>query len=322
MSADFLVIPGQVIAVSETDDDNESSSLLLRGHGTYVERSSSKNAGTTVLLRAAIPGTVQRVNQLVSVLPISLSRPPVLQVGDLVVGRITNIIGARWIVDLGRGISCDLPLSGVHLSSGGGGGAGLSGGGGQRIRTATDALEMRQILREGDLVSAEVHKVIPGGLQLHTRSNRYGQLQNGTVVQVPAALVPRLKQHYITMGRQNQFQVLLGCNGWIWLQRNHPNNDHNHNDNSMMMEDGMLADEAQEEKRLAHAQAPYTVEDRRDLARLRNAIWCLKETILEITPEHIEEVYHNSEERENSLAAIADMLLPENIVALTASLRK
>jgi exosome complex component RRP4 len=318
MSTDFLVIPGQVIAVSETDHDNESS-LLLRGHGTYIEHRSNNNGGSTVL-RAAIPGTVQRVNQLVSVLPISLSRPPVLQVGDLVVGRITNIIGARWTVDLGRGISCDLPLSGVHLSSGTGGANALSGGGGQRIRTATDALEMRQILREGDLVSAEVHKVMPGssGLQLHTRSNRYGQLQNGMVVQVPAGLIPRLKQHYITMGRNHQFQVLLGCNGWIWLQRNHPNDQNN---NTNMMEDGLLADEAQEEKRLAHAQAPYTIEDRRDLARLRNAIWCLKETILEITPEHIEEVYRNSEELENSLA-IADMLLPENIVALTASLRK
>jgi exosome complex component RRP4 len=316
-STDFLVIPGQVIAITETDDE---SSLLLRGHGTYIEhrQSNGGNNGTTtssvVVLRAAIPGTVQRVNQLVSVLPISLSRPPVLQVGDLVVGRITNIIGARWMVHLGRGISCDLPLSGVHLSSGA---AALSGGGGQRIRTATDALEMRQILREGDLVSAEVHKVMPGssGLQLHTRSNRYGQLQNGMVVQVPAGLIPRLKQHYITMGRHHQFQVLLGCNGWIWLQRNHPHHDHNQS-----MEDGLLADEAQEEKRLAHAQASYTIEDRHDLARLRNSICCLKETIMEITPEHIEEVYRNSED-DGSLA-IADMLLPENIVALTASLRK
>jgi exosome complex component RRP4 len=309
MSTDFLVIPGQVIAVSETTDDEESS--LLRGHGTYLENRREGGGGTA--LRAAIPGTVQRVNKLVSVIPVSISRPPRLQVGDLVVGRIISVVGARWTVDLGRGISCDLPLSGVHLP-----------GSIQRIRTAADALEMRYFLREGDLVSAEVHKVVPA-VQLHTRSARYGKLENGCCVQVPAALIPRLKQHYITLCRDT-FQVLLGCNGWIWLQRNHSSGTDtaaagsSNNDNSNA--GAMDIAEAQEERRKVHASAKYTLEDRRDLARLRNAIICLKEVLLEITPEAIEQVYQTAQDDTTTTCEIADMLRPETIVALTASLRK
>jgi exosome complex component RRP4 len=305
MSTDFLVIPGQVIAISETTDDEESS--LLRGHGTYLENRLEGGGGTA--LRAAIPGTVQRVNKLVSVLPVSISRPPRLQVGDLVVGRIISVVGARWTVDLGRGVTCDLPLSGVHLP-----------GSIQRIRTAADALEMRYFLREGDLVSAEVHKVVPA-VQLHTRSARYGKLENGCCVQVPAALIPRLKQHYITLCRDT-FQVLLGCNGWIWLQRNHSSGTDaaaagsSSNDNNA---GAMDIAEAQEERRKVHASAKYTLEDRRDLARLRNAIICLKEVLLEITPEAIEQVYQTAQD---TMTEIADMLRPETIVALTASLRK
>lgn len=290
MSADFLVIPGQVIAVSEVND-----SSLLRGHGTYIEtRRDGSNA-----LRASIPGTVQRVNKLVSVIPVSLSRPPHLQVGDLVVGRIQSVVGARWTVDLGYGVICALPLSGVHLP-----------GSIQRIRTAADALEMRWHLKEGDLVSAEVHKVVPV-MNLHTRSARYGRLENGCCLQVPPALIPRLKAHYITIC-EDRFQLLLGCNGWIWMQRN---------DASSGVDSGeagaMEMAEAQDERRRQHAEESYSLEDRRSLARLRNSIECLKHTILEITPEAIEEVYANSMDLE-----VSRMLLPEVIVELTASLRK
>lgn len=300
-----MVVPGQVIAVSTAAEDS-----FLRGHGTYIESAGSD--GTTVLqLRASVCGTVQRVNKLISVDSVAL-HTYAGQVGDLIVGRIASIGNARWNVDIGQGsVTAALALSGVHIP-----------GSTQRVRTAADALEMRQHLQEGDLVSCEVHKVLNhNSVMLHTRSVRYGKLENGTVTQVPAKLVPRRKTHYTAICN-NQFQILLGCNGMIWIQRNNNAGAGDSTSTASVLGGGggqqELA-EAEEERRKRHAETPYGREDRQKLARLRNAVQCLRLTISEITPEAVEEVYDNSLTYQ---IALADMLLPENILELTASRRR
>jgi exosome complex component RRP4 len=161
-----VVVPGQVIATAPLD-----SAEFLRGHGTYMERTADNGEERLI---ASVVGRVQRVNKLIHVEPVASSLYQG-QVGDLVVGRITAVAAARWKVQLlsssgNNGQEASLPLSGVHLP-----------GGVQRVRTAQDARDMRQFLQEGDLVSAEVHKVQnnDGTLMLHTRSHRYGKLDNG-----------------------------------------------------------------------------------------------------------------------------------------------
>lgn len=156
----YLVVPGQIIAVSTSTEDS-----FLRGHGTYIQ----KDSNGKLQLRASVTGTVVRVNKLISVEAVALNTYAG-QVGDLIVGRIVSIGNARWNVDLGGNVIAALPLSGVHLP-----------GSIQRVRTAADVLEMRAHLQEGDLVSAEVHKILSSNnsLQLHTRSVRYGKLENG-----------------------------------------------------------------------------------------------------------------------------------------------
>ena len=274
-----LVIPGQVIAVS-CDEDS-----FLRGHGPYVETLEDGK----IQLRASITGVVQRTNKLISVESVALNTYTP-QVGDLVVGRLTSIGNARWNVDLGTGVSAHLPLTGVHLP-----------GSVQRMRTAADALEMRSYLREGDLVSAEVHKVLHNNsIMLHTRSVRYGKLENGCVIQVPAKLVARRKAHNVSI---LQFQLLLGVNGMFWIQRQITSGT----------EQQELA-EAQEQRQREHATTPYTTDERRELARLYNAISCLRVTLSEITPERIEEIVIKS-----AKLPVSQMLLPEQIVKLTTS---
>jgi exosome complex component RRP4 len=170
---------------------------------------------------------------------------------------------------------------------------------------------MRNYLAEGDLLSAEVHKVQPDGtIMLHTRSLRYGKLENGSLVTVPAALVPRRKNHYTSM-LDNKFEVLWGCNGMIWMQRKMP-------DQMDTAEDigGPELAELQEQRRNEHAGMPYAAEERRNLARLRNAVECLRLTQALTTPESAEEVYRNS-----LALAPSQMLLPENVVRLTGFTR-
>ena len=228
--AKHLVVPGQIIAVSSENDEGAAEGFL-RGHGTYIETipgtdggpsparavvssgagggaddddaaaaGGAGGGGGTKRLVASVAGTVERVNKLVSVVPLS-SSVYAGQVGDLVVGRIAAVGPTRWRVALslsssgsgagaGLGRAAQLPLSGADLP-----------GGVQRIRTAEDARGMRRLYGEGDLLSAEVQQVAQadGTLVLHTRSLRYGRLENGCAVQVPPGLVRRMRQHMCTL---------------------------------------------------------------------------------------------------------------------------
>ena len=287
-----LVLPGQVIASSNSDATN-SDDQFLRGHGTYVERVEHEDR-----LVASVCGTIQRINKLITVVPFATSTYQG-HVGDLVIGRVTAVGANRWKVRLGAHLrESQLPLSGVHLP-----------GGVQRVRTAQDQRDMRQYLAEGDLISAEVHKVQPsdGSLMLHTRSFRYSKLENGCLVVVPPSLIPRRKNQIVTM-IQDTLDVLWGCNGHIWIQRK-----------LQLYEDSEkeLAT-LQETIRKQHAETPVMPDERLSIARLRNAIECLRLVHCIITTERAEAIYNLSLERK---MRPAEMLLPDNVITLTASAR-
>lgn len=315
----YLVVPGQVIVAgsvvssddsmrgfddnhnNDADDDDEDTGIshgdgddpnsFLRGHGTHLTHDNH--------LLASCTGLVQRVNKLISVERI-LPTLYEAHTGDLVLGRITAVGANRWSVQVQANTrQAVLPLSGVHLP-----------GGVQRIRTAQDAREMRVYLQEGDLVSAEVHKVQQDRtVFLHTRSFRYGKLENGCLVVVPTALVPRRKNHYL-QNILHKFDVLLGCNGMIWMQRKLPTED------STLGQQELA--ELQEQRRVEHAQLPYTTDDRQALARLRNAVECLRLVSASITPEAMEEVYMLSVSHNTP---VPEMLWPQNVLWLTATQR-
>ena len=287
-----MVVPGQVIAVSSLEDSAEDS--FLRGHGTHIEKTATEHR-----LIASVTGVVQRVNKLISVERVSPSIYDA-HTGDLVVGRIVDVGTSRWNVQLvGHSRLAALPLSGVHLP-----------GGVQRIRTAQDARDMRNYLQEGDLVSAEVHKIQSDGtVFLHTRSSRYGKLDNGCIVTVPPSLVPRRKNHYYT-ALVDQFEVLFGCNGMIWMQRKLPGSEAQTEAGSGQQELAQL----QEERRAEHANMPYTLAERQSLARLRNAVECLRLSSRPITPESLEDVYNRSLD-----TTISEMLDPASVLKLASS---
>ena len=76
---------------------------------------------------------------------------------------------------------------------------------------------MRDYLREGDLVPADVQEVQgDGSLALHARSMRSGRLSNGIAVRVSPALVPRQVHHVVHLSAA-QAEVILGRNGVCWV---------------------------------------------------------------------------------------------------------
>jgi exosome complex component RRP4 len=89
------------------------------------------------------------------------------------------------------------------------------------MRTNEDQLQMRTLFTECDLISAEIQQIgADGQISLHTRSLKYGKLENGQLVIVPSSLVKRLPQHYITFPWG--IDIILGRNGYIWITRSIP----------------------------------------------------------------------------------------------------
>lgn len=80
------------------------------------------------------------MNKLITVR--ALHRRYGAEVGDVVIGRVTDIGGKRWKIDLQSKQEAHLMISAVSLP-----------GAVQRRRTAEDELHMRSIFKEGDLVS-------------------------------------------------------------------------------------------------------------------------------------------------------------------------
>ena len=313
MSTLHLVVPGQVIASTSTSNNNNNEESFLRGHGTYLEHN-VPNPATGQLeqrLIASVCGMVQRVNQLITVVPCASSLYNG-NVGDLVVGKVTAVATNRWKVQLtagNRSRDAHLPLAGVHLP-----------GGVQRIRTAQDQREMRTYLREGDWVSAEVHKVQPadGTLLLHTRSARYGKLEYGTTVVVPPALIPRRKNHYVT-DYLGQLDVVWGTNGIVWIQRKMSSLPSAQQSQSQQSSGDVRDEHRHEQLRREHADTPLLKEDRLAIARLKNSIECLALVHAMITPEHVEAIYKKS--LADNLRP-AEMLHPDRVLQLTQLTRK
>ncbi|XP_038601514.1 exosome complex component RRP4 isoform X2 [Tachyglossus aculeatus] len=161
-----LVVPGDTI----TTDPG-----FMRGHGTYMENEK---------LIASVMGCVERVNKLICVKALKTRYNG--EVGDIVVGRITEVQQKRWKVETNSRLDSVLLLSSMNLP-----------GGELRRRSAEDELAMRDFLQEGDLISAEVQAVFSdGAVSLHTRSLKYGKLGQGVLAQVSPSLVKRQKTHF------------------------------------------------------------------------------------------------------------------------------
>jgi exosome complex component RRP4 len=299
-------------------DDEDSEDAGQRGRkDSFDDKDDYKYTNTAVTptdqqLVASVVGVVERVNKLISVSPTSTMQYAG-QVGDLVVGRIESVAATQWRVDLGVGCKlANLPLASVNLP-----------GGVQRIRTSQDALSMRSMFAsEGDLVSAEVQSIqnsegVGGTVMLHTRSLRYGKLENGCVIHVPPALIVRMKQHFATLPGELGLDVLLGKNGSIWIQRTIPQSWHDEIANSTEEMEAPLAETLQKLRR-RHALTPVSREIRETVCRVRNAIEALVMVHCSITPDSIMAVYDSSLRKK---IALNDMLLPQSVVAMTENTR-
>jgi exosome complex component RRP4 len=180
-----VVLPAEVVA---------SELGSIRGHGTYSEGEK---------LFASTAGVVEKVNKLVCVRPLKTKYNG--EIGDIVVGRVTEVLQRKWKVDTNSRVDSILQLSAVNLP-----------GNVTRRRTAADELLMREYFVEGDLLAAEVQSIshIDGSLSLH-RVKTGQKLTHGSFLKVQPALIKRTKTHYVVL--PCGVLAILGVNGYIWI---------------------------------------------------------------------------------------------------------
>uniref|UniRef100_A0A8C4QCP9 Exosome component 2 n=1 Tax=Eptatretus burgeri TaxID=7764 RepID=A0A8C4QCP9_EPTBU len=286
--------------------------MASTGHGTYTDDEH---------LVASVAGVVERVNRLICVRPLNTRYNG--EIGDVVIGRITEVQQKRWKVDTESRLDSVLLLSSVNLP-----------GGELRRRSAEDELAMRDYLKEGDLISAEVQSIFSdGALSLHTRSLRYGkvrgrqmyssheeicgdqwhlifilfalegepispylqfspyflpliptfQLGQGVLVKVSPSLILRSKTHFHHLA--SGASIILGNNGLVWLQPA----------NSAVEAGGFVTD-----------LEPVPISEREVISRLRNCVIILAHHRLALSDTSVTYCYEASMAHE-----IKDITKPE-----------
>ncbi|KNZ61823.1 uncharacterized protein VP01_1351g2 [Puccinia sorghi] len=273
MEQTALVVPGEMIA---------SSKYWMRGHGTFIEEQppsqtedemgSESSHPSEGLIRSSLAGTVERINKLITVTPLSGRYRP--EVGDLVIGRITEVQSKRWKVEAGARQHAVLMLGSVNLP-----------GGVQRRKLESDELQMRFFFQEGDLLVAEVQGFFgDGSMSLHTRSRKYGKLRNGMLLKVSSQLILRLKSHFhiLPIG----IDLIIGVNGWIWIAQQRAE--------SVPDESLNEAFEAESDNMYSDVNEPISSKTRENIARLAGAINLLSTHSMPISDGSILRTYEAS----------------------------
>jgi exosome complex component RRP4 len=183
------------------------------------------------------------------------------------------------------------------------------------MRTSEDQLNMRELYEEGDLISAEIQNISAEGVvSLHTRSMKYGKLENGQLIIVPSHCIKRLSQHYCSL--PIGIDVILGRNGYIWITRSIPDEWKAQDEDA---DDMTPLAETLQRLKIRHAQTLMLLNEREKIARIRNAIDILASNPINggssgcIYPESILAIYRKSEQLE---LTIKDMLRPDVIQQL------
>ncbi|KAG8215066.1 hypothetical protein J3R82DRAFT_8487, partial [Butyriboletus roseoflavus] len=274
-SASRLTYPGESIT---------SAHNSMRGHGTYVDREQ---------VIASVAGSVERVNKLVTVRAVRTRYNA--EVGDLVVGRITEVQPRRWKADANGRQEAILMLSSVNLPGG-------FCPGFQRRKLESDELQMRTFFEEGDLLVAEVQAFFSdGAMSLHTRSLKYGKLRNGQLVIVPPALIRRLKSHFISL--PCGVDLILGLNGYIWVSK--------HVQDSDQGEEGFDAEAV-----YSNRNDDIDVATRTAIARISNIIRLLADHFVPLTDTRLLEAYDWVIEQEVDTKDIVHGDVGEALVAI------
>ncbi|KAI4291252.1 exosome complex component RRP4 [Pancytospora philotis] len=180
-----LLLPGQPICQAEG---------FIKGHGTNL-------AGSTIT--STYCGHAKQINKLITVNPVfAFQYAP--EIGDVLIGRVTQIFNKKWKIDANARVDTTLSLSAINLP-----------GVMQRRKLEADEMNMRTFFDVDDLLVCEVQKVAKSGAAaLHTRNEKYRRLTNGLLIAIPQFLLVPLKTKFLC---KDGIEAIVGSNGYIWI---------------------------------------------------------------------------------------------------------
>ncbi|XBW35635.1 hypothetical protein QEN19_001209 [Hanseniaspora menglaensis] len=193
------------------------SSEYMKGHNTYTTQdtlhstsngsSDEKKNNDEINIYSSTLGVLSKINKLISVTNINKNLYQA-EIGDHIIGQIVEVTSTKkWKLNINGNNLANLQLSSINLP-----------GGLLRRKNEQDELNMKQLLKVGDLINCEVQGVHSNGndINLHTRSLKYGKLRNGALIKVKMGLIQRKKTH-THFFNNNSIKIILGCNGFIWV---------------------------------------------------------------------------------------------------------
>lgn len=177
-----IVVPGEVIVEGED---------YLPGDGT--RRDGSK-------IVASKFGLAEEAGRVVKLIPIFGAFIP--RRNNVIIGRVTDITYAGWLVDIDSAADAFLPI--------------------EESPRFINRNEMDQYLAVGDVISAKIWTVKGKGIDLTLKGKGLGKLEDGFIFRIIPSRVPRV------IGREGSMvnlikertgcQITVGQNGWIWIK--------------------------------------------------------------------------------------------------------
>ena len=211
-----MIVPGDLVIKS-----NE----YMKGHNTYttedlrpeVFASEENQKEDEINIYSSTLGVISKINKLISIENVNKNLY-MAEIGDHIIGQIVEVTSAKkWKLNINGNNLATLQLSSINLP-----------GGLLRRKNEQDELNMKQLLKVGDLINCEVQGVYANrnDVHLHTRSLNYGKLRNGALVKVKMGLIQRKKTH-THFFNNNSIKIILGCNCFIWISHEKPNQVNN-----------------------------------------------------------------------------------------------
>jgi exosome complex component RRP4 len=177
-----IVVPGEIIAEGEE---------YLPGDST------EKINGKVFALRY---GLAEEQNNLVKVIPLSGVYHP--RRGNVIIGKVENILANGWLIDIGAADSGFLSLMEVPKY------------------VNKDALD--EVLNIGDVVIAKIWSINKRGIDLSLKSRGLGKIEEGLVFEVNSNKVPRIigkEGSMIKIIKDNTgCDITVGQNGMVLLK--------------------------------------------------------------------------------------------------------
>ena len=188
---------------NETDSEQKKRRVVVPGEviisgEDYLPSEGTRREGNDIL--ASRFGFAEEMGRVIKVMSVSGAFVP--RRNQIVLGRVTDINHAGWLVDVDWASTAFLPLE-------------------SSPRYVTKS-EMDQYLNIGDVVMAKIWNVKAKGIDLSLEGVGLGRAEGGFMFKISTNRVPRVigrDGSMVNLIKKNTgCEIAVGQNGWVWLK--------------------------------------------------------------------------------------------------------